>query len=212
MKVETIPVGPFQSNCHLVIGEDRQAIVVDPGDDAEILVAAIRRAGLAVAAYAITHGHMDHLFALAEVHAAFPAPIGLHPLDARWAFSASNVLPPYYEAPPAAPPEIARAFAEGQTWTDAGLTYRILELPGHSPGSVGLWFERERVLFAGDVLFQGSVGRTDLPGGDGRTLARSLGRLLELPLDTVVHCGHGDETTLREERETNFFLRQVAEK
>ncbi len=206
MDVQTLTVGAFESNCHLVIADGRRALVVDPCADAETLIQHIEANDLIVAAYLVTHGHMDHLSALAELRDRFPAPIGLHPLDARWAFTPANSMPPFFETP-RAPSRIERAWAEGQIWTDAGLTYRILELPGHSPGSVAFYFEKEGLIFSGDVLFAGSVGRTDLPGGDARALTRSLERLKQLPDATRVFSGHGPATTIGREKATNFFLR-----
>jgi glyoxylase-like metal-dependent hydrolase (beta-lactamase superfamily II) len=114
-------------------------------------------------------------------------------------------MPPYYDAP-RRPPRIDRELAAGQTWTDAGLTYSVLELPGHSPGGVGFLFETDRALFAGDTLFAGSVGRSDLPGSNPDHLAASLRSLMNLADDLVVYCGHGPETTIGDERRHNPFI------
>lgn len=206
VQVATLTVGAFASNCHIVTVPKRAgALVVDPGDDAEAIVAHLESQALTVAAYLLTHGHMDHVSALAAVARTFPAPIGLHERDATWAFTAANSMPPYYNTP-AAPPRIERAWAEGQVWTDIGLVFEILETPGHSPGSVSFYFKEAGLLFSGDVLFAGSVGRADLPGGDAPTLGRSLRRLLTLPDETRVYPGHGPATTIGTERRRNPFL------
>lgn len=206
MQVESLTVGLFASNCHFLVADGGRALVVDPGGEPERLLTLLDERGWIPAAYLLTHGHVDHVHALAPLHARYPAPIGLHPLDAAWAFTDLNAYPPYYDTP-VAPPRLDRAWADGEEWTDAGLTYRVIETPGHSPGGVCFHFPAEKVLLAGDTLFQGSVGRTDLPGGDARLLAASLRKLLTLPDETVVYCGHGPRTTIGRERRSNPFLR-----
>lgn len=209
MNVHPIMVGAFASNCFIAHNADREALIIDPGDDADVIIQHIRREKLSVAAILITHGHIDHVSGLAEVSRAFPVPVAMHPVDAAWAFSESNQMPPYYEVPEA-PEKIERELSEGQTWTDIGYTYQVLELPGHSPGHVGFYFPEQNALFSGDVIFQGTVGRTDLPGGDGRVLTQSLKRLAELPDETVIYCGHGPSTTLADEKRQNPYLSYVS--
>jgi hydroxyacylglutathione hydrolase len=208
MTIETIVVGAFEVNCFLLWGTDRRALVVDPGSDAETIDRHLTDNRLTVAAYALTHGHVDHISGLADLHRRHPAPIGLHPLDAAWAFSEANAMPPWYGVP-ARPVSIARAFEDGQTWTDAELTYTIFATPGHTPGGVCLYFETARVLLSGDTLFAGSVGRTDLPGGNARILTASLKRLAALPDDVRIYPGHGAHTTLAHEKRTNFFMQSA---
>lgn len=206
MQVETIPVGFLEVNSYVVRGNGQEALVVDPGDDAERILAFLRKHQLSVAAYLITHGHADHVSALAEVHRAYPAPVAMHPDDARWAFGEMNQLPPFYSAP-SRPAGLERDALDGREWTDAGLRWKVIATPGHSPGGVCYYFEDEGVLFSGDTLFQGSVGRTDLRGGNPRTLSESIARLARLPDTTRVYPGHGPSTTLAIEKETNYFLR-----
>ncbi|HMO50600.1 MAG TPA: MBL fold metallo-hydrolase [Kiritimatiellia bacterium] len=204
--IETLVVSLFDSNCFVIRHEDQdKALVVDPGDDAPQIIEYLRTNGLTVAAHLITHGHVDHVSALADLVAAFPAPVAMHPADARWAFTERAAFPPYYDAP-RAPPRIERELAEGQEWTDIGLTYRIIETPGHSPGGVAFYFPAEKMLFGGDTLFRGAIGRSDLPGARPADLAASLKRLLTLPDDVTVYCGHGPETTIGAERRHNPFL------
>ena len=205
LQIETITVGPFQSNCYILYNEQKQALVIDPGADADRIIATIEALDLTVVAYPTTHGHMDHVSALQAVHQHFPAPIGLHPLDASWAFSPSNARPPYYDTPKA-PSSIERDWEHGQTWTDGGMTYRILFSPGHSPGGVCFLFEEEEILVSGDTLFQGAIGRYDLPGSNPEDLMKSLVQLRDLEGNFTVLPGHGPTTTLDHERATNPYL------
>jgi len=207
MNIECLTVGPFQSGCYIAWGPERHALVIDPGADAATILACLDARGLDVACYLLTHGHIDHVSALAEVSEKHPAPYALHALDLKWAFSASNQMPPFYPIP-RRPAEPFRTLADGQTWTDGGLSYTVIGTPGHSPGSVCFHFPDEGVLFSGDTLFQGTVGRTDLPLGDGRMLTQSLRKLAQLPPDTRIIPGHGPETTLAEEFRINPFLKR----
>ena len=204
MNIETIVVGEFQVNCLVIWGEPRQAIIVDPGSEADRILEFLEARDLSVAAYMLTHAHMDHISALAALHEAQPAPIGLHPRDQEWAFTDVNNMPPY--GVPAKPDHIERALKDGQTWSDGGLTYRVIETPGHTPGGVCFHFPDHNALIVGDTLFAGSVGRTDFPGGDSRVLKQSLQRLRTLDDRLDVYPGHGAMTTIGHEKQTNFFM------
>lgn len=206
LEVECLSVGPFAANCYLVYGPSRRALVLDPGAEAEIITQALLGHRLTVAAYLLTHGHVDHLSALADLQARHPAPYALLEADYRWAFSAANQLPPYYPAArqPGTPPLLVRA---QQNWKPApDLAGRILAAPGHSPGGLCAYFEAEGLLFTGDTLFRDSVGRTDLPGGNPALLAASLKTLAQLPPATRIFPGHGPATTLSDELRANPFL------
>jgi hydroxyacylglutathione hydrolase len=206
MNVQILTLGPVGTNCFIVWNRDGgNALVIDPSSEATVILDFLDRHRLRVTAYLLTHGHVDHLSALSEAHRARPAPVAMHPEDQRWAFLPINQLPPFYPPPPP-PPPIERALAEGQTWTDGDWSYRVLHTPGHTPGGVAFYFEDQRALFGGDTLFRGSVGRVDLPGGDARRMTQSLRRLATLPDDTVVYPGHGETTTIGEEKRTNYFL------
>jgi hydroxyacylglutathione hydrolase len=204
MNIETIVVGAFEVNCFVIWGESKEAIIIDPGCDAEVILDFLQARQLTVASYMLTHGHMDHISALAPLHDACPAPIGLHSKDITWAFTESNQMPPY--GIPRKPSEISRVLAEGQVWQDGGLTYKVIESPGHTPGGVCFLFPTESVLITGDTLFAGSVGRTDFPGGDSRVLKASLKRLAALDDPLKVYPGHGPTTTIGYEKKTNYFM------
>lgn len=207
MNVIPVVVGAFQVNCYILVSSTGQALVIDPGDDTGSIAATLRENKCRVAAYLVTHGHMDHIGGLAEMTRLFPAPILMHPDDAAWAFSPENAALPYYETPEQ-PAVIDRSASDMQRHEDGGLTYEVIATPGHSPGGVCYYFDAEKTLFTGDTLFSGSIGRTDLKGSDERVMQRSLRRLMQLPDDTVVYPGHGPRTTLGREKKSNPFLHQ----
>jgi glyoxylase-like metal-dependent hydrolase (beta-lactamase superfamily II) len=187
-----------------------RTLVIDPGAEPEAIEAALARQGLSVGAYWLTHGHIDHLSAISELLAAHPAPVYLHAEDAAWAFTAVNRYPPYLRVP--LRPDALRPLCAGPAPDDCGLAARVLHTPGHTPGGVCFLFEKDGLLATGDTLFQGSVGRTDLPGGDWTVLASSLRLLLALPDALRVLPGHGPDSTLGEERHRNPFLRELQER
>ncbi len=210
MQMESVLVGAFGVNCLLLWEQgDDAAVVVDPGAEPGAILDALRRRGLRVGAYWLTHGHIDHISALPELLAAQPAEVVLHAADATWAFTAVNQYPPYLRVPRR--PDALRPAEDGALLKGCGLTARVLHTPGHTPGCVCYLFQTAGLLVTGDTLFQGSVGRTDLPGGDWPTLRRSLTRLLRLDDALKVVPGHGPESTLGEERRDNPFLRDLPE-
>lgn len=209
MHLETIPTGAIQANCYILWNDHREALVIDPGADPEKLNAFIQENGLTVIAYPVTHGHYDHISFLTALHRLHPAPIGLHAEDERWAFTHDfNQYAPFYPLPER-PETIERHWEDGQVWKDGGMEYEIIFTPGHSPGGVCFWFQKDHVLIAGDTLFRGSMGRVDLPGADPAAMNRSLLRLMELPDETAVYPGHGPATTIGHERRTNPFILQL---
>jgi glyoxylase-like metal-dependent hydrolase (beta-lactamase superfamily II) len=205
VRVVTIPNGRFAENCYVVLDEQSgDAAVIDPGEEAGLILHKLAAAGGRAVGIWITHAHVDHVLGVARMKAATGAPVCLHPADRllydhvpdqALAFGmAAELLP----APD-------RALAAGDVLHVGALAFRVRPAPGHSPGSVV--FEGEGAAFSGDVLFQDSIGRTDLPGGDFDTLIRSIEReLLALPDSTIVYPGHGPETTVGRERRTNPFL------
>ncbi len=210
MKIQSIPVGAFEVNCWLLANQDQEAIIIDPGADAPLIENCIQKMRLDIKGYLITHGHMDHISALAALSTKYPAPIRIHPSDAIWAFSPSNQMPPYYAPPQPPPDELLKAdLTESRDNEIARLRFDVLETPGHSPGSVCLYFPEENTIFTGDTILAGSAGRTDFPGGNPADMHNSLKRFLSLPPKTVICSGHGPTSTLEEEMHTNPFLQNA---
>lgn len=221
MLIETITVTAFQQQTRIVACEEtRQAICIDPGDDSESIVATIEKHGLNLQAITLTHAHMDHVGGVAALKKRQPqAKVILHKADeplylalpeqpgwigiprAQWSMYGFD-----YELPPA----VDEYWSDGQNYNVGNLTFEVLHCPGHTPGHVVLFAHKERKAFVGDVLFAGSVGRTDLPGGSTEQLLDSImNKLLPLGDDVEVYSGHGPNTTLGVERLTNPFLTGV---
>jgi hydroxyacylglutathione hydrolase len=204
-------VGPVQENCFLVRrdGADR-ALIVDPGEEAPKLLGAIQALGVTLEAILLTHTHFDHVGAVAPVARATGAPVYCPQLEVPVLQDIMAYVPwagfgPFESWDP------EHTVAGGETLQLAGFDIEVLFTPGHSPGHVTYAIEEERALFSGDVLFQSSIGRTDLPGGDHPTLLRSIGMLLDrFDDETVVHPGHMGLTTLGRERATNPFLTELS--
>jgi glyoxylase-like metal-dependent hydrolase (beta-lactamase superfamily II) len=205
MQIVQIPNGQFVENCYLVVDEQAgECAIVDPGEEAGLILHKIAATGAKPVAVWLTHAHIDHVLGVARVLAETPVPVWLHPAD-RPLYDAVPEQAAWFglAAPRLPPPD--HAFAHGETVRVGSLEFRVRHAPGHSPGSVCL--VGEGVVFGGDVLFAGSVGRTDLPGGDHETLIASIEReLLSLPDATIVYTGHGPETTVGRERRSNPFL------
>ncbi len=206
MNLEAIITGPFEEICYIAWNETKQAIVFDPGHDAERIDQTLEKHGLEVAAYVCTHGHTDHINALAGLHAQKPAPIAMHSKDWEWAFGSQNQIDPFYPVPRRPDTENHHALESSSDWNFSGLHFQCLETPGHTPGSCCLLFPADEILISGDTLFKGSCGRTDLSGGDPRRLKDSLNKLKQLPDEVRVYPGHGPDTTIGIERATNFFM------
>ncbi|NQT91872.1 MAG: MBL fold metallo-hydrolase [Lentisphaerae bacterium] len=207
MQILSLPVGPFQSNAYIVADDDKRALVIDPGDDADAISGLLDDNGLTVLGYLLTHGHVDHVSALADLARKRPATVAIHRADESWAFTDRNQMPPFYGMPER-PPCVDRILDDGQEWKDGSFTYRIISTPGHTPGSVCFYFESDEVLFTGDVLFAGSMGRTDLAGGDDAAMSRSLAKLAAFPDATIVYPGHGPQTAIGREKTSNMYLRE----
>jgi glyoxylase-like metal-dependent hydrolase (beta-lactamase superfamily II) len=209
MKIETIVVGPYEVNCYVASADSNEAVIIDPGADADDILNYLRTNRLKPLAYLLTHGHADHIGALNKLLTAHPAPALMHAEDQRWAFTERNQIPPFYPAQ-YPPPATLQGITDGEELLLAGIKFKVIATPGHTPGGVCFFVPDAQALFCGDTLFQGTVGRTDLPGGDGRILAQSLKKLAALPPETHVFPGHGPETTIGEERHTNIYFRSPA--
>jgi len=211
LDVEMLTVGSIAENCFLFRreGSDR-LLVVDPGDEAERILAAIEATGAEVEAILLTHCHFDHIGAVAPVAKATGAPVYCPQIEVPLLADIMRFVP-WEGFGPFESYDADETLSGGETLELAGMELDVVFTPGHSPGHVTYAVRGEPAIFSGDVLFQGSVGRVDLPGGDGPTLLRSLGRLLdEYPDETVVHPGHMGLTTLGAERATNPFLGSLA--
>jgi hydroxyacylglutathione hydrolase len=204
MKIQTLTVGPLEENCYLVIDEStNRAVLIDPGDEPARILAALHASGATLESVWLTHAHFDHLGGLAGVLRAHPVPVHMHPLEAPLHEVAVDSALRYgirIEAPPAADRELA----EGTRVTVGSHELSVMHVPGHAPGHVA--FYDDSVIFGGDCLFAGSIGRTDLPYGDRETLDASVARLVALGDELALLPGHGPATTIGRERLTNPFV------
>jgi hydroxyacylglutathione hydrolase len=204
---EILPVGPLQCNCS-VIGDEttREAMVIDPGDEIEEIVAILGRHHLQVKQIVITHAHIDHVGGAMKLRALTGAPILLNQNDYAL-LKMLDVQAGWLGMAAPGKVEIAASLGDDESLRAGRLAASVIHTPGHTEGSVCLYFPAEKMLIAGDTLFAGSIGRTDLPGGSFEKIMRSLHqRVLALPDETVVIPGHGPKTTIGEERDDNPFL------
>jgi hydroxyacylglutathione hydrolase len=207
-------VGPVQENCFIVRRKDAaNAVIVDPGDEAPKLLGALEDLGIeTVEAILVTHTHFDHIGAVAPVAEATKAPVYCPQLEVEVLANVMDYVP-WPGFGPFESYEADHTVGGGETLELAGLTFDVIFTPGHSPGHVTYAIADEGALFSGDVLFQGSVGRVDLPGGDWPTLLASIEKLTSAySPETTVYPGHMGITTLGRERATNPFLRELAER
>jgi hydroxyacylglutathione hydrolase len=205
LEVVALPNGQFAENCYLVADRSvRKAVIIDPGEDSGRFLAELKARGWSLQGIWLTHAHIDHIMGVGAVHGSTGAPIHLHPLD-RPLYDALPQYGAWVGIPVEAPPSPQLELAAGQVLRVGEFDFTVRFTPGHSPGSVS--FLGHGMIFGGDVLFNGSVGRTDLPGGDSATLLATIqSEFLSLPDSTVVHSGHGLDTTIGIERLTNPFL------
>ncbi len=195
LHINTLTVGQYETNCYILYTDgSRACIVIDPGYEPEAILKAVEALGKTVVAILLTHGHFDHVGGVKEIFARTDCDIYLCPADCQ--------MP---ESMTAGPISYTHSYGEGDTLSLAGMEFKVLSTPGHTPGSVCLICENS--LFAGDTLFAGSCGRTDLPCGSWAALTASLGRLKNLPGDYTVYPGHGAPTTLSEEKKYNPYMR-----
>ncbi len=211
MRIRAAAVGPFFKNGYLVSCEDtREGVLIDPGDEVDALLAAASQDRVDVRAILLTHAHLDHITGTGRAKAALGVPIWLDRADLFLYDGVAEQGLMFGLSVPALPP-VDKFYEPGATFAFGRYIVDVLPTPGHCPGGVCLAIGRvgstARELFVGDTLFAGSIGRTDLPGGDYETLLRSIRDVLfAFPDETVVHSGHGPDTTIGAERQTNPFL------
>jgi glyoxylase-like metal-dependent hydrolase (beta-lactamase superfamily II) len=211
IEVRAFTVGSIQENCYFVRRpETAGAVIVDPGEEASRLLEAVSALGIdSVEAILVTHCHFDHIGAVKAIHDATGAPVYVPEIEREILADIDSFTPPGFG--PFESYDADHTVAGGETLELAGMSFDVRFTPGHSPGHVTYAVRDEHALFSGDVLFQGSVGRTDLPGGDWPTLLASIESLIdEFPSATRVYPGHMGVTTLGNEQATNPFLRELA--
>ena len=209
MKIVQIPNGMFAENCYLLIDEAAaECAIVDPGEEAGLILHKVEESGAKPVGIWLTHAHLDHVLGVARVAAETGVPVWLHPADRPLYDAVPEQAAWFGLAPPGDLPAPDHDLTHGMRLSVGNIAVAVRHAPGHSPGSVCL--VAPGVVLSGDVLFAGSIGRTDLPGGDFDTLIASIEReLLPLSDDTIVYSGHGPETTIGRERRTNPFLTGV---
>lgn len=207
MIIKKLVVGPLQENC-FIVGDKKtkQAIVIDPGDEPDRILDEIKDSGLEISAVILTHAHFDHIGAAGDIKKATGVKILMHREDvesyalakdqaAFWGFDMDDI------------PEPDGFVDEGQEIKAGDLSFKVMHTPGHSKGGICLY--GEGAVFTGDTIFQGSVGRTDFPGGSIEDLRKSFKRLLDLPDDTKIFPGHGPDTAVGREKKENFFVNEI---
>ena len=208
MKIDVFVVGAFQENTYLLSDSiTGDAVFIDPGDDGDALASVIRAREVNLAAIWLTHAHVDHIGGVAGLKRHYDVPVFMHPLDEPLYKRAAEVAE-MYQLPFEEGPLPEKSLSEGDTMRVGSLEFRVMHVPGHAPGHVA--FVGQGVVFGGDCLFAGSIGRTDLPFSDPAQLEASLDRFVALPPETRVLPGHGPETTIERERVSNPFLNGTA--
>jgi hydroxyacylglutathione hydrolase len=206
---KVLPVGPLQCNCS-VLGDEqtREAMVVDPGDQIDEILAILSQENLTLKQIVITHAHIDHVGGAMKLKAATGAPILMNQSD-QMLLKMLDMQAAWVGMRPPGAVEVDESADDGRVLQIGPITSNVITTPGHTEGSICVYFPTEKKLIAGDTLFAGSIGRTDLPGGSFEKIMRSLHqRVMALPDDTEVTPGHGQMTTIGEERETNPFLQK----
>lgn len=206
MIIRQLVVGQVQTNCYIAAcDETKQGVVIDPGDDAGRILGEIEELGLTISYILNTHAHFDHIGANESLKRRFSVPLALHPLDLPILKERGGAALFGITAPQSPEPDME--LADKQRIEVGSLTFEVLSTPGHTPGHVSFYEPDQHVLFGGDVLFDGGIGRTDIPGGDTAAIMHSIKEILfKLPPDTVVYSGHGNPTTIGREQSTNPWI------
>ncbi|MGI5976397.1 MAG: MBL fold metallo-hydrolase [Candidatus Limivicinus sp.] len=201
MLIKTIPVGQLETNCYVVTNEENlQCVIIDPGDESNVILDYIEDNSLSCQAILLTHGHFDHVGAVNEIVSQIHVPVYMNELDDSKNNAGNHFLPFTL-------PENGKYYGDGDTVEAAGFTFKVISTPGHTPGGVTLIVED--AIFPGDTLFKGSAGRADFPGSSIEDEMRSLKRICELEGDYEVYPGHMDSSTLERERAFNYYCREA---
>lgn len=205
-----LPLGPLQTNCYIV-KKDGICLIIDPGEEGKRIIVQLNKLKLTPKAILLTHAHFDHIGAVDYIRDHYNIPVYIHEKEAKWLLDPALNGSQFFSIGHLVRIKPAdNILYKEEIRTIEDFEMQIFETPGHSPGSVSFFFANERVVLCGDALFKGSIGRTDLPGGNHQQLLRSIReKLLTLPEDTIVLSGHGDTTTIREEIDSNPFLQGV---
>lgn len=208
LNIRTYPLGPLQTNCYVISNKEKQCLIFDPGEQGEMFVNEIRNLKLKPLAIVLTHAHFDHIGAVEIVRDAFKVPVYIHQAEKNWLMDASKNGSARYTELPLVEAKPADVLIEQEGLLEIGsFSCQMFHTPGHSPGSITYWFKEDGFAIVGDTLFQGSIGRTDLPHGNDKQLLQSINnKILTLPDETVCYPGHGGPTTPQEEKRHNPFL------
>lgn len=207
MKWRQLPLGPLQTNCYLYSNEHKECLVIDPGGDGKKLINILQQQQLKPIAILLTHAHFDHIGAVDDVRNQWNIPVYVHKNEKDWLNDPTKNGSQLFMAGAVSVSEPDELIKDEGSLKIGSFTLDVYETPGHSPGSVSYYDKETDIVFSGDALFAGSIGRTDLPGGNHEQLIQSIHhKLLTLPEETLVLSGHGPETTIEQEMETNPFL------
>lgn len=208
LNIRTFPLGPLQTNCYVVSNKEKQCLIFDPGEQGEMFVKELRRLNLKPLAIILTHAHFDHIGAVDFVRESFSIPVYIHQAEKNWLMDATKNGSARYRELPMIEGKAADVLIEKDGLLEIGpFACQMYHTPGHSPGSISYWFKEDGFAIVGDTLFQGSIGRTDLPYGNHKELIQSIhNKLLSLPEQTICYPGHGGPTTPEEEMNHNPFL------
>lgn len=208
MEYKQIPLGSIQTNCYLVWNDNKDCLVIDPGANGEKLIKIIQDLAVSPIAILLTHGHFDHIGAVEDVRTEYSIPVYVHSKEEEWLIDPKLNGSESFKLPNPIVTRPAEHFLdENPKMTIGDFTFQVMETPGHSPGGVTFYFKEENWAFVGDALFYESIGRTDLIGGNQRTLLNSIHqKLLGLPEETIVLSGHGRKTTIEHEMDHNPYI------
>jgi len=207
MKYQRVPLGPLQTNCYIIENDKKECLIVDPGEEGRKLVQLMEQRKLTPVAVLLTHAHFDHIGALDDVRKRYDLPVYVHVKEKDWLTDPALNGSQFFMMGAISVQAATHHLTKEGPLSIGDFTCEVYETPGHSPGSVSYYFKEAGIIASGDVLFEGSIGRTDLTGGSHEQLLQSIHKkLLVLPEDTIVLCGHGRETNIGDEMESNPFL------